>query len=343
MEPFIIVLLVGLVLMAGFIVRLVSEVRRTTETGIQNTQQTLQTQVNALDQRLTQSLTAVQQGITQSLSGSSQTITAVTERLAGIDAAAKRILDEVGPGITALQEVLRPPTLRGGFGETLLEQLLGNVLASAHYEMQYTFRNGQKVDAVIRLPDGLVPVDSKFPLDGFKRVLAAPSEEERTRERRAFLRAVRGHVDSVSKYIMPDEGTLPFALMYIPSESVYYEVMVREESSSTGEGLTEYCHQKSVFAVSPNTFYALLQAVAKGLRGLQVAEQAREIINHLAQLQTDFQRVRKDFATLGEHLRHAIDRYDDVDRRMERFEDHLARPLEAPEIPQLPVADKGHQ
>ena len=336
MEAVIVVLLVVVIGAVLFFMWEGRESRRTLEGKLDSQRVEMTSQWEAQRSDVNARLDAVQNTVGQSLSGSSQTLQHVVERLTGIDSATKRILEEVGPGITALQDILRPPTLRGGFGETLLQQLLGNVLPSHHFQLQYSFRSGEMVDAVIRIPEGLVPVDSKFPLEGFQRMLAARSNEDRERERRAFVQTVKKHVDSVTKYILPDEGTLTFALMYIPSESVYYEVMVRDEISEAAGSLPEYARTKNIFPVSPNTLYGLLQAIARGLRGLQVEERAREIIDHLSRLQGDFGNIRQDFDTLGRHLEHAKGKYDDLDRRVVRFEDRLARPVEGPAPQTLP-------
>jgi DNA recombination protein RmuC len=324
MEALLVILLVLVLAMLAFVAWESRESRRRAEAQLNSQRADMTQRIEGLDQRLTQSINAVQQSVTTSLASSSQTLQQVTERLAGIDTAAKRIMEEVGPAISSLQDVLKAPALRGGFGEFLLEQLLADILPAERYSLQYAFRSGERVDAVIRLPEGLVPVDSKFPLSGFQRVLSASSAQERERESRGFARDVKGHIDKVAKYILPDERTLSFAIMYIPSESVYYEVMVRDEPSGDRGGLAEYARQRNVFPVSPNTFYALLQAVAKGLRGLQVEERAREILH-----------IRGDFQTLGQHIGHAKSKYDEIDRRVARFGDRLALSLE--EEAQLPA------
>jgi len=347
MEALILVLVAAVLAALVLLVWESRESRRRAEAQWNAQRAEMSLRIEGLDQRFTQSINAVQQSLTNSLASSSQTIQQVSERLAGIDSAAKRIVDEVGPAISSLQDVLRAPALRGSFGEFLLEQLLADILPADHYSLQHAFRSGERVDAVIRLPEGIIPVDSKFPLSGFQRILAAQSTEERERETRSFVRDVRGHVDNVCKYILPDEGTLPFAIMYIPSESVYYEVMVRDELAGGRAALAEYARQKSVFPVSPNTFYALLQAVAKGLRGLQVEERAREILDHLGRLQGDFQHIRGDFQTLGLHLGHAKSKYEEIDRRVDKFGDRLAlrledRCVETPvDTPQAPSPDGG--
>ncbi|MFQ6020384.1 MAG: DNA recombination protein RmuC [Dehalococcoidia bacterium] len=295
--------------------------------------------IGEVETRLGSRINTVQESMTSSLSTSSDTVRQVTERLAGIDGAAKRIVEEVGPSISDLRDILKPAGLRGGFGEVLLEQLLKDALPSGHFEAQYQFRGGERVDFVIHLPEGLVPVDSKFPLESFNRLLATQSEEERERERKAFVQTIKKHIDAVAKYIVPDEGTLPFALVYIPSESVYYEVVVRDEVAGNRQSLMEYARQKNVFPVSPNTLYALLQAIAKGLRGLQVERQAREIIDHLERLQGDFSRFKEDFRVLGSHLRNAEGKYREVDEKVDKLERKLAHPLAPPE--QLPLPS-GH-
>jgi len=320
MEVLILILLVVTVAAVAFVLWESRESRRT-----------LAGRIGEVETRIGSRIDSVSETMTSSLSSSSDTVRQVTERLAGIDGAAKRIIEEVGPSISDLRDILKPAGLRGGFGEVLLEQLLRDALPGEHFEAQHQFRGGERVDFVIRLPEGLVPVDSKFPLESFNRLLATQSEEERDRERKGFVQTIKKHIDAVAKYIMPDEGTLAFALMYIPSESVYYEVVVRDEVSSERQSLMEYARQKNVFPVSPNTFYALLQAIAKGLRGLQVERQAREIINHLERLQGDFTRFREDFRVLGTHIRNAEGKYREVDERVDKLERKLARPLAPPE------------
>lgn len=305
-------------------------------------EQQLASRVQSLDERLSRSVDSVQQSVTTSLAASSDTLQKTTERLTSIDAAAKRILEEVGPAVSSLQDLLKAPGLRGGFGEYLLHQLLANVLPVEHFEEQYAFRNGDRVDAIIRLPEGIVPIDSKFPLASFERLLACQTEDDRRREIKTFVRDVRAHIDNVAKYIRFDEGTLPFALMYIPSEGVYYEVMVREELSGERGALAEYSRERNVFPVSPNTFYSLLQAIAKGLRGLQIEERAKEIVGHLERLQGDFQQIREGFRILGSHLTNAKNRYDEVSRDVDRFEGRLALPLRAGPLELPDDASAGH-
>ncbi len=242
---------------------------------------------------------------------------------------------EVGEDISSLQDILRPPKVRGGFGEMLLERLLSQILPSANYALPHRFRDGEAVDAVISLGVGLVPVDAKFPMESFSRMVAAQSEEERSRLRKEFVRAVKGHIDAVAKYIRPDEGTLEFAMMYIPAENVYYETIVKADFEVEGSSIQEYAQSRRVFAASPNSFYGYLGAIVLGLRGMHVEEQAKEILGHLGRLRGDFGRFRDDFGVLGRHLTNARNKYDELDRRVVRFGDRLALPLKGEDPEQL--------
>ena len=242
-------------------------------------------------------------------------------------------IQEVGKNISSLQDILRAPKFRGGFGELLLERLLADMLPRDNYSLQYEFRNGETVDAVIRIGGNLVPIDSKFPLEDFQRILAAESEDEQAALRRQFTRTIKKHIDAVTKYILPDENTFDFALMYIPAEGVYYETILRghvEESE-----IYSYSLQKRVIPVSPNSFYAYLQVIILGLKGLHIEKTAHDILGHLGRLQGDLQDFQEDYSTLGGHIRHATQKYDDAAIKLTRLGDKLQLASETP-IEKLP-------
>jgi DNA recombination protein RmuC len=235
-----------------------------------------------------------------------------------------------------LEQALRPPKARGGFGELLLANLLADRLPRSAYTLQHGFRSGERVDAVIRV-DRLVPVDAKFPLDNFERLCNASSDDERLLHEKAFARDLRGHVDSIAgKYIRPDEGTFDFALMYLPSEAVYYELVC----GRTG-ALLAYAHEKRVFPVSPTTFTSQLQVIALGLKGLQIEQHAQEVMAYCAQLQKDFTRFREDFDLVGTHLGRAQTKFAESERRLDRFETKLERAAESelPETTRVELAE----
>jgi len=333
MEALIIVLLVVLILVVGLLAweRLrASRVDTRAETAqiMAMTQQSLEQRIEGLDQRLSAGLNSVQQTMNTSFTSTAETMRNVGQQLGRLETSSQQML-EVGKNIGQLQDILKPPKMRGGFGELLLENLLSQILPPDNYRFQYRFRNGQMVDAVICLGSGLVPIDSKFPMESFNRVLAAESDEERASLRRGFLRDVRAHVDAVAKYIMPDEGTFEFAMMYIPAEGVYYETFSREDMMSEGEGPCAYALGRRVIPVSPNSFYGYLQAIVLGLKGLRVEERAREIIDHLGRLGKDYEHFRAEFGVLGTHIGHAKAKYDDVDKHVGRLGDRLVLPLQS--------------
>lgn len=250
-------------------------------------------------------------------------------------------LKELGRGVSKLEELLGSPKLRGGLGEYLLEDLLKQVLPSDNFEMQHRFNNGTMVDAIVRTSDRLVSIDSKFPLENFRGMVLSGSEVDRRSFQRAFAADVRKHIDAIAmKYILPDEGTFPFALMYIPSENIYYEIIIKDESIAA-EGLYEYALARNVVPVSPNSFYAYLQVIAIGLRGLRVEQNARGIVDTLIRLQDDLTRLREGFDTLGLHLENARKKYDEVGKRFSNFEARLGTVGEHPAgtgVPQKHIA-----
>lgn len=297
------------------------------------TQQTLLSQMNAVDGKLNQRLDAVQTAMGQSLdavrtdvghsmTATSETIGKINEQLGHLGQSAERIL-EVGQHVSSLRDILQPPKLRGGFGELLLEQLLAQILPASAFETQYRFANGDAVDVVIRTPEGLVPVDSKFPIDSFRRLLEASTDEDRVRMRKQFLRDVRQRIEEVAKYIRPEENTFDFALMYVPAENIYYEMIVGEGDDSC----MTFALERGVNLVSPNTFYAFLQALVRGLNGLRVQDEAKQVLARLAQLKQDFGRFRQEFDVLGTHVARAKNKYEEIVPHMDRFGDRLEKPL----------------
>ena len=281
----------------------------------------VQTQISEFRSEVTSSVGSLRQDVGSRLDSTTTTMGQVQTKLGELSEAAKQI-QEVGKDIASLQEILQPPKLRGGLGEILLERLLEQVLPQASYGLQHPFRDGKIVDAVICLREGqLVPVDSKFPLESFKRILEAEQEENKVQRRREFLRSVRQHIDRVAEYIRPDEGTLSFALMYVPAENVYYETIIKSEENESD--LFSYAIQKHVTPVSPHSFYAYLGAIALGLKGLAIERSAEQVVEHLHRLSTDFETIRVDFNTLGTHLNHATNKHSEAQRRLDRFNDRL--------------------
>ncbi len=229
-----------------------------------------------------------------------------------------------------LEGILGGAKSRGSLGEVTLERLLEDSLPRAQYEMQFRFSSGEVADAVIKLRDKkLMAIDSKFPLDAYRRISAEGDEA-----RRAFAVAVKGHADAISKkYIVPDESTLDVALMFVPSESVYYELL--QTSDNKGQPLDAYCRDKHVIAVSPNTLYAHLCVIAMGLRGMQMEENAKRILESLSGMEKQMEKFADKFATLGTHLKNAQQSYSESDKLFERAQNTLETMLGAG-VPELP-------
>ena len=295
------------------------------ENNSQSVQQQLGLMLGQINERLRDNaevLNKTQQSLGERLDNAARVVGGVQRSLGGLEEANRKIY-EVGKDIASLQEILRAPKLRGGLGEYFLEDLLAQILPPQHFATQHAFRSGDKVDAVIKLGASLVPVDAKFPLENFKRIVDAGSDEDRIRAKRQFSSDVKKHIDAIAgKYIVPDEGTYDFALMYIPAENVYYETIIKDEAPE-GKGLTHYAMSKRVIPVSPNSLYAYLQAILLGLRGMKIEDRAKEIIHYLSRLQGDFGKFREEFALVGKHLGHVQSGYQNADRRLEQFSQKL--------------------
>ena len=239
--------------------------------------------------------------------------------------------------MSSLQDILRPPKLRGGMGEVLLENLLREILPPEHFGIQHRFAGGQIVDAVIRFRDGVISVDAKFPLENFRRMLEATDDTARQTARKEFARNIRKHIDDIhEKYIRADEGTLPFAFMYIPAENVYYEAIIRGDEEGE-KALYAYATTQRVIPVSPNSFYAYLITLAQGFRGMKIEERAQEIVAHLNRLQLELGKFTDDFRKVGVHLVNAQTKFADAEKRLTRFEEKLLSAGDTPDPDLLPL------
>jgi DNA recombination protein RmuC len=224
---------------------------------------------------------------------------------------------------TALQNLLRPPKARGGVGEAMLEQLLRQVLPPPAYMTQHRFSSGVVVDAVVRAGERLVPIDSKFPLSNYARMCDAAEETERAEAERAFARDVERHVrDIASRYLLPDEGTTEFAVMYVPAEGVYGEVL---RLTHRKRPLLEIALEARVVPMSPLTMYGYLETVMFGLKCLTIEKSAERVLGLCGRLQRDLESFAADYETLGRHILNARARHEEGARRLDRVRDGLDR------------------
>ncbi len=216
------------------------------------------------------------------------------------------VFAQTSQSMKELQDYLRSPKLRGNIGEMVLKDLVSQMFPKSSYATQHAFKSGDKVDLVIKTDAGLLPIDSKFPMENFQRLVGTTSKDEQIGYRKAFVRDIKQHVSAITKkYIMPEEGTLDFALMYIPSESVYYEVAGEEE-------LMEYARSSRVYPVSPNTLYAALQTILLSFEGKRIEERAKEVFTLLRAIQKDYDKSTGSLVTLGTHLKSAYNKFSEV-------------------------------
>lgn len=223
--------------------------------------------------------------------------------------------------ILSLNNILTVPKLRGTMGEMLLEDLISNYLPSQSYKAQYLFSSGQKVDICIFMPSGnRLSIDAKFPLEKYKEALRIEDKDEYNRQFAEFIRDVKKHINSISeKYILTSEKTLPFALMYIPSEKIYYDIVALHEDS----GLLAYAFEKNVIPVSPAILFSYIHILLLGFKGMQIEEQAVHILRELSHIEKEMGQIQQESEKLGRHLHNATATYDGVQRRIEKGRDKI--------------------
>ena len=243
-------------------------------------------------------------------------------------------VSEFSKQLSNLRDVFQSPKLRGNIGEEVLKDLLDTVLPRGHYHMQFKFKEGQVVDAIVKTKQGLIPIDSKFPMENFRALSqardegetssdgevpdAVTSETATTDARRAFVRDVKKHIEAIqSKYILPEEGTVDFAVMYVPSEAVYYEIVQRCEE------LMDYAAERRVYLVSPNTFYYFLKVILIGLEGARMEELSRQVLQLLRTVQKDSAAFGEELAVLSRHVTNAKNASDRVGTKFERLSGKL--------------------
>jgi DNA recombination protein RmuC len=303
-----------------------SAVRQEMQNTITAQAQSVTAQINHLTQAVTQQLGQVRQDLQSGIADSgklaanaqrdvSQQLQSATEAVRQISqqlGAVQKAGDDLTKASTQLQTILGGAKSRGMLGELGLERLLEDALPQGSYTIQHRFSTGDVVDAVVRSGERILPIDSKFPLDSYRRLIDTGEDA-----RKEFAQAVRKHVDAIaSKYILPAEHTLDIALMFVPSETVYYELLMTEDAKNGR--LDGYCRSKCVLPVSPNTLFAYLSAILMGLRGMQIEENARRLLGELGGLSKQLEQFGAVFERLGNHLHHAQQSYEEADTRLTR-------------------------
>jgi DNA recombination protein RmuC len=217
-------------------------------------------------------------------------------------------MSEIGRSMKELQDFLKSPKLRGNIGEQILKDLITQIFPKNSFHLQYQFKTGDKVDAAIKTDGGILPIDAKFPMENFQKMVKAATDEELSTFRKEFAKDIRKHIDAISKkYILPDEGTMDFALMYVPSEAVFYELVNMEE-------LLDYARSQRIYIVSPSTLYAHLQTILLSFEGKRLESQSKEVLQLLRALQIDYEKVNDSLDVLGKHINNASNQFTNVNK-----------------------------
>ena len=287
----------------------------------------LQNQINEVNKTLGENLNSTQEALQRQFSQSSRIIQEVTEKLTKLDETNKQVVG-FAEQLKSLENVLTNPKQRGILGEYFLETLLKNVLPPAAYQMQYRFKDGEAVDAVIFVEDRIIPVDSKFSLENYNRLVEEQDPAARDRLEKQFKQDVKNRIDETAKYIRPDEKTMDFAFMFIPSEGIYYDLLINRIGTIKAQtrDLIEYAFKdKHVIIVSPTSFFAYLQTVLQGLRALQIEQSAQQIRERVEQLQKHLISYDDFMRRLGNNLGTTVNMYNSAYREFKKVDKDVTR------------------
>ena len=233
----------------------------------------------------------------------------IAERLAKLDETNRQVVG-FADQLRSLQDILKNPKQRGILGEYLLETLLKNVFPPGHYQMQYAFANGDIVDAAVFYHEKIIPIDSKFSLENYSRLVEAKTEEDRERFEKAFRTDLKNRIDETAKYVRPEENTMDFAFMFIPAEAIYYDLLINKVGTTSAQDLIEYAtKEKKVMIVSPTTFLAYLQTVIQGIRRDHFHKEMESIIKRVQDLGRHVKEYESQFERVGSHLGTTVNAY----------------------------------
>ncbi|MBD3251190.1 DNA recombination protein RmuC [Candidatus Uhrbacteria bacterium] len=271
----------------------------------------LQNQINELSKSLDERMGDTHKAVRQNFAATSNIVRDVTEKITRMEETSKQVLD-VTHQLQNLQDMLKSPKQRGILGEYYLETLLQNVLPPESYKMQYGFKDGEIVDAAVFVRDKIVPIDSKFSLENYNRMIEEQNPVEREKLAKLFIGDLKKRIQETSKYIRPEEGTMEFAFMFIPHEAIYYDLLINKIGAiqEDSENILQRAAGKwRVIIVSPTSFLAYLQTVLQGLKALRIEEQAQEIRKRVMDLNRHLAAYDQHFTSVGKHLGTAVNQY----------------------------------
>jgi len=282
----------------------------------------MQEQMKELRATLNNQQGDMQKQIQTQFSQSTQIVRDVTERLTKLDETNKQVMG-FAEQLQSLENILKNPKQRGILGEYFLETLLKNVFAPSQYQMQYKFADGEIVDAIIRVRENIIPIDSKFSLENYNKILAEKDPARHEQLEKQFKQDLKNRIDETSKYIRPTEGTTDFAFMFIPSEGIYYDLLINQVGAVkvNTRDLIEYAfNEKKVIIVSPTSFYAYLQTVIHGLRKMQIEEQTKEIIKNVQRLQQHLLAYDDYLKRMGNNLGTTVSMYNSAYKEFKKID-----------------------
>lgn len=287
----------------------------------------LQNQIGELSKSLDERMGHTHEAVRQNFAATSNVVRDVTEKLTRMEETAKQVLD-VTNQLQSLQDMLKNPKQRGILGEYYLETLLQNILPPDGFKMQYGFKDGEIVDAVVFVKDKVVPIDSKFSLENYNRIIEEQNPTEREKLEKVFVNDLKNRVKETAKYIRPEEGTMEFAFMFIPHEAIYYDLLinkigaVQEDTESILQRAAGTYH---VIIVSPTSFLAYLQTVLQGLKALKIEEQAHEIRKRVMDLNRHLAAYESHFSSVGKNLGTTVNQYNLASKEFQKIDKDVLR------------------
>lgn len=289
----------GFVILIFFVNKKLSDLNKNkTDEALMEWLKTMQSSINSSSTNMVKTLQENSKQLNERLDNAARVIRDVEKEVGQ--------MSEIGRSMSELQDFLKSPKLRGNIGEQVLKDLISQMFPKNSFFLQYSFKSGEKVDAAIKTDAGILSIDSKFPMENFQKMTKAQNPSEKDRIEKEFIRDVKKHVDSISqKYILPNEGTMDFALMYIPSESVYYEIVNLAE-------LLDYARKSRVYMVSPSTLYAHLQTILLSFEGRKIETKSKELFALLRALLIDYKKVEQNLSTLGRHINNTYSQFSNV-------------------------------
>jgi len=309
-----IALLIALSIVAVLMVYVALHIRKLSSgqgSGDTQSMTLIQNQIAQLEKNMHDRMGETHTAVRQSFAASTGVVRDVTEKLIKLEETNKQVLD-ITAQLERLQDMLKNPKQRGVLGEYYLETLLKNVLPPGTFQMQYAFKSGDIVDAAVFIKDKIVPIDSKFSLENYNRILDEQNATERERLEKVFVNDLKLRIKETAKYIRPEEGTMDFAFMFIPHEAIYYDLLINKIGSVKED--TESLIQRAagtwhVIIVSPTSFLAYLQTVLQGLKALQIEEQAQDIKKRVGELTRHLGAYEENLNSLGKHLGTTVNKY----------------------------------